>query len=134
MSLYDQTDNFKFNLINFGTIGFQDLDYQNWRKLDGLLRAISEVNLPFAVDTGVVNQFQLSFVPVITTYQSGLTISFVSLNANTGPATVNVNGLGAKNIFYRGAALVGGEIPANAFVKLVYDSVRFHLVEPKVPA
>ena len=49
-------------------------------------------------------------------------------NANTGPATLNLNGLGAKNIYTSsGAALSSGDILANSTRILVYNGADFIL-------
>lgn len=52
------------------------------------------------------------------------------INANTGAATLNVNGLGAKAILRRGVAVTAGQIPANAVLSLVFDATSnaFHII------
>ena len=61
-------------------------------------------------------------------YFDGMRVRFTPANDNTGASTVNVNSLGAKNVFNKGAALTGDEITGN--VELVFDddNDRFNLV------
>lgn len=67
-------------------------------------------------------------VPPYTTYVAGMTISFVAVNTNTGAVTIDVDGLGAKNIFVGSASpLSGGEIVAGRIIQLEYDGTRFQL-------
>lgn len=49
-------------------------------------------------------------------------------NANTGAATININGTGAKAIQYKGSALASGRIPAGAFVPLLYNGTLWEMV------
>lgn len=49
-------------------------------------------------------------------------------SANSGAATLNVDGLGAKAIQKNGAALVGGELYANTDVWLQYDGTSWRLI------
>jgi hypothetical protein len=61
-------------------------------------------------------------------YAAGQTFRFVSAGANTGAVTLNVNGLGAKNVTKNGTtALVAGDIPASAVVEVIYDGTQFQL-------
>ena len=62
-------------------------------------------------------------------YTDGMKVSAVIVNTNTGASTVNVNSLGVKNIFYKGAALTAGMLTVGETVFLIYDgaSGRFNL-------
>jgi len=63
--------------------------------------------------------------PALTT---GLRVTVKFTNANTGAATLNINGLGAKSIVKAGgAALKSGNIKANGVYTLVYDGSVFQL-------
>lgn len=63
----------------------------------------------------------------LTAYYSGA-YEFVPANTNTGATTININSIGAKNIFWNGAACVGGELRQNIPVRLVYDGTQFHVI------
>ena len=66
--------------------------------------------------------------PAITAYAAGQTFRFVSVGANTGAVTININGVGAKSITKNGAiALVAGDIPSGAVAQVTYDGTQFQL-------
>jgi hypothetical protein len=77
---------------------------------------------------GTANAQTLSYSVAPAAYVAGQTFAFKAGFSTTGPATLNVNGLGAKNIFWGGAALIGFEIVANAFYAVSYDGTQFNLV------
>ena len=78
--------------------------------------------------SGTVNAIILTPVPILT-YTAGQTFKFLSTGANTGAATVNISGLGVKNITKNGAtALATGDIPALAIVYITYDGTQFQLL------
>jgi len=69
-----------------------------------------------------------NLTPAITAYVAGQAFRFISAGANTGAATININGLGAKAITKSGAtALSSGDIPAGAAVTIIYDGTQFQL-------
>lgn len=130
MSILSLTENFGFNLIDFASQTWHTDEYNNWRKLDALLNGQLDNEIPFINATGAVNTYVLTFNPAITSYTNGLIISFSPNLSNTGAATVNVNGLGAKALVRNGIALVGGELIANDYVKAIYDGTRFSVIQP----
>lgn len=79
-------------------------------------------------DTGAVNAYVITPSPAITAYTAYQEFTFEPANTNTGASTLNVNGLGAKNIFANNSALTGGEIIAGQVQKVVYDGTQFDLV------
>lgn len=67
------------------------------------------------------------------TYSTTGLVTFIPANTNTGATTLNItpsgaSALGAKNIFWDGAACVGGELRASVPVMLYYDGTQFHVV------
>lgn len=82
-------------------------------------------------DSGVADAYVLSPLGSkqgITDYTQLPHVSFVVGNTNTGAATVNVNGLGVKNIVNSaGASLAAGDLQAGQSVKLQYDGTNFVL-------
>lgn len=64
----------------------------------------------------------------LAAYAAGQEFSFIPAVTNTGATTLNINSIGAKNIYRNGAALVGDELTANAPVRVMYDGTRFHIV------
>jgi hypothetical protein len=66
--------------------------------------------------------------PAVTAYATGQTFRFVSVGANTGAATFNLNSLGAKSITKNGTtALISGDITSGAVVHVTYDGTQFQL-------
>lgn len=73
----------------------------------------------------------LPFAPV--GYYAGLTLRFKAGTANTGAATLNVNGLGAINLVTAlSTALVTGAIVQNQIVEVIYNSTgpAFQVLNP----
>jgi hypothetical protein len=65
--------------------------------------------------------------PTLTAYAAGNTFRFVPANTNTGATTLNIDSVGAKSVFWNGAACVGGEIRQNIPVIVVYDGTQFNI-------
>lgn len=66
--------------------------------------------------------------PANTSYVTGMTLSFVVPNNNTGAVTIDVDSLGAKEITYGTTALVSGQLVAGAIAFMEYDGTRFQLL------
>jgi hypothetical protein len=67
-------------------------------------------------------------VPPYTAYVAGMTLSFIPVAANTGAVTIDVDGLGAKQITFGGSIpLSANQLTANSIVTLEYDGTRFQL-------
>lgn len=77
-------------------------------------------------DTYVVT---LPFAPVA--YYAGFALNVKIDVTNTGPATINVNGLGAKNIVKPdGSALGDAQMPAGGVARLIYDGTNMQILNP----
>lgn len=76
--------------------------------------------------TGSANAYILTYATAPASYINGQRFAFKASFANTGSATANVNGLGAKTIQKNGAAglanLASGDIQSGQHVHLEYDS------------
>ena len=66
----------------------------------------------------------------VAAYVTGAFFLFTPANTNTGATTLNVGGIGAKNVFCGGAACVGGEIFAGVPCMVCYDGTQFNIVGP----
>jgi microcystin-dependent protein len=64
----------------------------------------------------------------IDAYSAGQVFTFIPANSNTDAATLNVDGLGAVAIWFKGVALVKYELIKNCPVTVMYDGTRFHLI------
>ncbi|OYV49366.1 MAG: hypothetical protein B7X10_01950, partial [Burkholderiales bacterium 21-58-4] len=105
----------------------------NWVAFDPL--SIQSNIYNHGVDSGAANAYAVALIPSPTALTPGMLISVGSLQfSNTGPSTLNINGLGALPIQSAGSvALQGGELVAgkdaifqvnktSAVVNLVYTS------------
>ena len=86
----------------------------------------------YATATGAVNTYAITLSPAPTSYQAGQKFTFKANLANTGTATLNVNGLGAKTIKKLGNStnLVANDILLNQEVEVIYDGTDFQMVSP----
>ena len=77
----------------------------------------------YGVTAGSANTYTLNLSPSPSAYTDGMGI-VVKINvANTGAATINVNGLGAKPMVDgKGSALAAGKLKINAIYSLKYNS------------
>jgi microcystin-dependent protein len=93
------------------------------RDIDG------EGALDYAVATGAANAYEIALTPALDAYVEGMPVIFKANHANTGPATLNVNGLGAKTIqFTSGSAMDAGTIVSGGIIMVVYDGTVMQLV------
>ena len=82
----------------------------------------------YAADGGGTDAYAITLVPAITAYAIGQVFNFKANTINTGNATLNVNGLGAKNILKNNdQTLEDGDIEAGQIVTVVYDGTQFQM-------
>lgn len=82
----------------------------------------------YFVTTGSSNAYILTPSPAITAYAAGQSFYINASFGNTGAATINVNGLGAKAITKNGTtALASGDIASGSIYEIVYDGTQFQL-------
>jgi hypothetical protein len=93
------------------------------------------ITLYGGVDTGGANAYLLNFTASFTAYADGIIIVWIPANTNTGPSTINVNGLGVVNIINPdGSALAGNQIVANQPAQILFKAGSFELITPAVTA
>lgn len=64
-----------------------------------------------------------------TAYVMGQLFRFLPTAANTGPATININGIGTKSITKNGTvALAAGDLAVGVATVLFYDGTQFQIV------
>lgn len=90
-------------------------------------------NGDFYTDSGAADIYVLSVTDskqAPQAYKDGMRCRWRPDNVNTGASTVNVAGLGVKNIFFNGAAVTAGLLPAVKSVMIEYDLAndRFNLL------
>lgn len=93
------------------------------------LKTVRNSTGSYATSTGT-DIVALTLSPALSSYVAGQQITFLAGGTNTAAATLNVNGLGAKDIQKNGAALVADDITANDIVSVVYDGTQFQMISP----
>lgn len=91
--------------------------------LTQLAKAVQNGSVTFGLDTGSTNVLSAQLSPTPDQYFQGMLVRILVGNTNTGPATLDLNGLGAHNILLAGTTLVGGELIKNHITTLVYNAV-----------
>ena len=80
------------------------------------------------VDTGVINAYVLNFSGQFTSYTDGIAIYWIPSHTNTGPSTINVNGLGVVNIVNQdGSSLGANQLTANNIAFILCKGGQFIL-------
>lgn len=93
-------------------------------------RQVRDGELTYAEDTGAVNALVVSLPQAPTAYPAGMEIKVKVANTNTGACTINVNGIGVKNIKrISGASLSGGDLVAGRVSGLRYDGTDFIVLD-----
>lgn len=87
----------------------------------------------YSTSTAGTTAYTVALVPTVSKYTAGMVVRFKP-DTGGGHATLNVNSLGAKNIFrYRNgtsAAVVTGDIVANQQAEVIYNGTQFELQTP----
>lgn len=87
----------------------------------------------YAADAGANDSYSITLNPAPASYQTGMVIFFKANTVNTGSASINVNGLGAKTIVKRvNTTLANGDIPSQSICMIIYDGTNFKLLNPVV--
>lgn len=95
---------------------------------------IQDAAIISATATGT-DTYAITPAPAVTSYTTNQRWYVTFTNANTGAATLNVSGVGAKAITKNGAsALIAGDIPAGAIRLVQYDGTQFQIVSQVSPA
>ena len=62
------------------------------------LLPLAQARVTFTTETGAADAYAIALATTITAYVAGLEVSFIVVNANTGAATLDVDGVGARSI------------------------------------
>ncbi|MFZ0576877.1 MAG: hypothetical protein WAM41_05145 [Psychrobacillus psychrotolerans] len=104
----------------------QDLDLLRDALVTHLTNDTNHVK--YAADTGTANAKVVTINPAPTSYLEGTAVSFKNATQNTGAATININGLGAKPILKsNGNPLTSGALKANSIYTVRYNGTSFIL-------
>lgn len=124
-------------LKKFGTIDPQDGDILSGQIVecfyDGtawqILSQVVHGNPLYAADGGGSDTYAITLSPILFAYFTGLVVRFKANTANTGAASLNVNGLGAVAIKKFGTVeLADNDIQAGQVVELIHDGTNFQLL------
>lgn len=85
---------------------------------------------PTVTSGGSANAYTLTYSVAPAAYYTGQIFAFKANFTNTGATTINVNTLGAKNVFVNNAACVGGEIISGNWYVVGYDGTQFQMLSP----
>lgn len=81
---------------------------------------------------GTGNALTLTFSPAPVAYATLMAFKFIASNTNTGASTLNVNGLGTRNIYKVSGGSVGalaaGDIVNGGVYEAIYDGTQFILI------
>lgn len=96
---------------------------------------VVEGHINYCADAGVSDDYACSMSPALTAYVTGAEYSVKINTTNTGAATLNLNGLGAKAIKKVTAAGVtvdpaNNDLQAGAIIKVKYDGTNMQLLTP----
>jgi len=85
--------------------------------------------LDYAVSTGSANAYVLTLSPALDAFINGMPIIFKANFTNTGAATININGLGAKTMKKNfNQDLVADDIQSGQIVMAIYDGTNFQVL------
>lgn len=98
---------------------------------EGLLARWHKDTNASKASTGTPNAYVFAADQTISAYYDGLEIGFDANFANTGSATLNVDGVGAATIKkYNDQDLEDGDIGAGQKVRVIYDGANFQMQSP----
>ncbi|UVV67065.1 hypothetical protein [Brucella anthropi] len=99
------------------------------RAIRGAVRRSYEQINPIFTSTGSANAYALTYPIAPAKLTKGIIYAFWANHTNTGAATLNINGLGAKAITSSDKnALVASQILADTVVTVVYDGSAFRMI------
>lgn len=92
---------------------------------------IQKKKFDYAVDSGAADAYVIALSYSPGSYSAPLTFKFKASNSNTGASTINVNGLGVKNIlkYVNGTLgnLTANDIVSGGIYEITYDGTQFQL-------
>lgn len=86
---------------------------------------VQDNELAYGTVGGTANAISITLSPALTAYVTGFAVDFFVGTTNTSTVTINVNGLGAKDLHGPDGALSAGQIVAGDFIRAAYNGTRF---------
>ncbi|WP_420962842.1 DUF2793 domain-containing protein [Brucella sp. IR073] len=88
----------------------------------------------YALAGGTANALMASLAPAPAALVAGMKIDLLISATNTGAVTLDLNGFGAKNVYYNGSNEVrAGDLQQGAIVTLIYDGANWQLTPTGSP-
>jgi hypothetical protein len=92
---------------------------------------LQQDRMTYGAAGGTADALTFAMASTLASYVEGLQLRAKIASDNTGPATINVDGLGVKAIKrIDGTALAAGDLPAGAIIEFVYDGTNFRMMRP----
>ena len=99
-----------------------------FEKLPGAAR-LKQNKVTFGENEGTANALVVTLPDPPDAYEAGFEVRVRVQDANTGSVTVNVNGLGIRQVrSYFNAQLLAGDIQANMTAVMIFDGSHFRLL------
>lgn len=118
-------DNSQQGRLSVGNIGDGTVDFQDWVRL-----ANSSPVMYLGATTGSGDTYVATLSPALPALYTGLLVVVKLTNANTGAASLNINGLGAKALTVKGSTPADNAFDAGGHYMFVYDGTNFDQVDP----
>jgi hypothetical protein len=118
----------------FPTNSTQEISSSDVRKFaadleDSFFNIIDDIYKSFSATASGTDTYTATPNPAISAYTSGQEFVIVFTNANTTTATLNLAGLGAKDIVKNGGTILSsGDISSGQALRLYYDGVKFQIL------
>lgn len=117
-----------------GTVSASLLD-QNFNADGAIINDSAAGWVNVGVDTGSVNSYIVTLTPPPSAYLNGFFLSFVPLNTNSGPSSINVNGLGNIQILTpNGSSLNAQMLQTGTMYTMVCVNGAFRVISPGLTA
>jgi hypothetical protein len=97
---------------------------------DGINASVTKDGANTHATSAGTDTVTLTLTPAATAYSAGMVVTFKAGGTNTGAATLNISGLGAKAIEALGAAISANDITADDLVSVGYDGTAFQMISP----
>lgn len=114
--------NFKLTGLGAGTAAGNSVRYEQ------LTSAGQNSAMTYVGTVAGTNTITGAMTPALTAYAAGQRFALIPANTNTAATTLNIDSLGAKSVFWNGAACVGGEIRQNVPLLVMYDGTQFQII------
>jgi len=119
----------RFAVVGCGAVGLASARLLQRR---GGEVTIYTINIPYCVDTGTPNNIVANFSPAVPSIGPGTIVMIKASNTNTGPTTININGLGPRPVFAIGGTpgmpFMPSDIITGDVLIVTYDGTQFWIV------